>query len=95
MHAIVHNAPPRLREVRPDLPSEIDAIVSRALEKDVAKRYQSAADLDRDLSTALAALDGPAHKPTSLRAAYAIPALALILLVAGVSLWFYQRYKLV
>jgi serine/threonine protein kinase/formylglycine-generating enzyme required for sulfatase activity/dienelactone hydrolase len=88
MHAIVHNSPPRLREERPDLPPEIDLIVSRALQKDPAKRYQSAADMVRDLSASLTALDAPARKPASLRA---IPALALILLVAGVSIWFYQR----
>jgi serine/threonine-protein kinase len=50
MHAIVDHPAPRLREARPDLPSEIDRIVSRALEKDPAKRYQSAADMARDLS---------------------------------------------
>jgi serine/threonine protein kinase/dienelactone hydrolase len=91
MHALVHNTPPRLRQVRPDLPPEIDLIVSRALEKDPAKRYQSAADMVRDLSTALAAPDAPARAPSLFRLAYAIPALVLILLVAGVSAWFYQR----
>jgi serine/threonine protein kinase len=51
MHAIVHDPVPRLRVARPDLPSEIERIVSRALEKDPAKRYQSAADMALDLST--------------------------------------------
>ena len=91
MRAIVDNAPPRLREVRPDLPADIDRIVSRALEKDPAKRYQSAAEMARDLVTAGAALDAPTRRHTGLRAAYAIPALALILVAAGVSVWLYQR----
>jgi len=90
MHAIVHDAPLRLLDMRPDLPPEIDRIVSRALEKDRAKRYRSAADMARDLSNALTALDAPT-RPASLRAAYAIPALVLILLAAGVSVWFYER----
>jgi serine/threonine protein kinase/formylglycine-generating enzyme required for sulfatase activity/predicted esterase len=89
MHAIVHNAPPRLRHVRPDLPAEIDTIVSRALEKDPAKRYQSAADMARDLSAILAAPGAPARKRSGWRTAHAIP--ILFVLVAGMSVWFYQR----
>jgi Tol biopolymer transport system component len=63
MHAIVHHPAPRLREARPDLPSEIDLIISRALEKDPAKRYPSAADMARDLSTAVTTLEASARKP--------------------------------
>ncbi|MGO9262449.1 MAG: protein kinase domain-containing protein, partial [Bryobacteraceae bacterium] len=91
MRAIVHDAPPRLREIRPDLPPEVDSIVSRALEKDPAKRYQSGADMVRDLSAALLALEPSARRPAALRAAYAIPVLVLILLVFGASVWFYHR----
>src|ERR1017187_936140 len=91
MRAIVNDAAPRLRELRPDLPPEIERVVSRALEKDPAKRYQSGAEMARDLSTALTALDAPVRKHTSLRAAYVIPALILILMAAGVSAWLYQR----
>ena len=90
MHAIVHDDPPRLRAVRPDLPLEIDRIVSRALEKDPPKRYQSAGEMVRDLSAALtaldaAALDAPARKSTSWRAAYAVPAKAVALAAAAVA----------
>ena len=91
MHAIVNDTPPRLREVRPDLPAAIDAIVSRALEKDPANRYQSAAELARHLSAAIAALESPTVKHPRLRAAYAIPALVMVLLAAGAAVWFYQR----
>ncbi len=91
MHAIVYDPTPRLREVRPDLPPGIDLIVTRALEKDPAKRYQSAGDLVQDLSAAVTALDESAQRPTRLRPAYAIAGLALILLAAGASFWFYQR----
>ncbi len=84
------NDPPRLREVRPDLPAAIDAIVSRALQKDPAKRYQSAADMENDLTAALMALDAPPEH-VRMRAIYAIPAAALLLLAAGLSVWFYQR----
>lgn len=51
---------------------------------------QSAADTVRDLTNAFDALDASA-RPSSVWAAYAIPALVLVLLAIGVSLWFYQR----
>jgi hypothetical protein len=90
MHAVVHDEPPRLREIRPNLSAEIGAIVSRALQKDSAKRYQSAADMENDLTAALQALESPPQR-VGLRAIYAIPAAILILLAAGMSAWFYQR----
>jgi eukaryotic-like serine/threonine-protein kinase len=91
MHAIVYDAPPNLRDLRPDLPLEIDRLVARALEKDPAKRYQSAAEMVRDLSAALADQDAPAGKRTRMLAALPakviIPAAAaaavLALLAAG------------
>ncbi len=91
MHAIVHSDPPELREVRPDLPPGVERIVLRALQKDPSKRYQSATDMVRDFSAALTALDPAAHKPPALRAAYAIPALVLILLLGALSIWFYRH----
>jgi predicted esterase len=90
MHAIVHDPAPRLRDARPDLPAEIDAIVTRALEKDPARRYQSAADMVRDLSGALTALEAPAQRRSQLRTAYSIAA-ALILLAGGAMFWLYRR----
>ena len=74
MHAIVRNSPPMLRELRPDLAPEIDCIVSRALEKEPAKRYQSAAEMVRDLSKALTATEASTRTPISSRTTYAIPA---------------------
>jgi len=54
MSAVVNGEPPALREARPGLPVSVEAIVTRALQKDAAKRYQSAAEMARDLSEALA-----------------------------------------
>ncbi len=90
MHAVVHDDPPRLRETRPDLPPEAEAVVSRALQKNPARRYQSATEMVNDLSVALALLETPSER-AGLRAVYAIPAALLILLAAGASIWFYQR----
>jgi len=90
MNAIVNDPPPKLRQVRPDLPAAAEAIVSRAMEKDPAKRYQSAADMVRDLSAAIAGLETPAQH-AFLRPSYVIPVAALIALIAAAAIWFYQR----
>ena len=47
--AILHSEPRPIRRIDPQLPTELERIVSRALIKDREKRYQSAADLAADL----------------------------------------------
>lgn len=42
---------PKVTDVDPAIPKELDAIVARAMAKDPEKRYQSASDLSDDLST--------------------------------------------
>jgi len=87
LRAVVHDTPPKLREVRPEVPPEVERIVSRALEKDPAQRYPSGAEMVRDLSAALTAIEAPARR----RPAWLIAAAAVVLLVAAGSIWFYQR----
>ncbi|MEZ4330926.1 MAG: protein kinase [Myxococcota bacterium] len=50
----VHTAPPRLRDLRPDLPETLSAIVERCLEKDPARRFQSAREILAEVRGALA-----------------------------------------
>ncbi len=90
LHAVINQEPAVLRDLRPDIPTEIDAIVHRALKKDPARRYQSAADMVNDLSAALKVLDTPSAR-VRLRAAYAIPAAVVVLVLAATSAWFYKR----
>jgi hypothetical protein len=61
MRKIMAEEPPRLRALRPELPEALEEIVTRAMQKDPALRYQSWRELGRDL-TCLAArgLDEPA-----------------------------------
>jgi TolB-like protein len=47
--ALLHSKPPAIQSARPELPAELDHIVDKALEKDRALRYQSAAELRADL----------------------------------------------
>src|SRR5262249_44010025 len=43
--------PPAPSELRPDIPDDLDLVVLRALAKEPADRYQSAAAMDADLET--------------------------------------------
>ena len=56
---ILHEPPPPLAELRPDLPQALVAIVERLLQKDVADRYPSALALAADLN---AAFDAELHQ---------------------------------
>ena len=50
----VHTAPPKILELRPDLPSTLSAIVERCLQKDPDNRYQSAGDILAEVRQSLA-----------------------------------------
>ena len=61
--AIVADPPMPVRTMRPDVSEKLEAIISRCLEKDVQRRYQTVADLAAELSPlgsrALASGSGP------------------------------------
>jgi len=57
LHAIVHDEPARLRDLRPGLPPAVERIVTRAMEKDVTRRYQTAGEMASDLEAALGGRD--------------------------------------
>ncbi len=94
LSAILKDAPAPITELRP-LPSSLNDIVSRCLEKSPAARYPSAADVRDDLralSTSIRAEQSTASTPESVLAIIrkpwvAIPIAALLVaLIAGVVL---------
>jgi eukaryotic-like serine/threonine-protein kinase len=96
--AILDREPTAPSRMNPDLPSELERIVNRLLEKDRELRYQSAADVRAELKRLL-------RDTTSGRSAVATPvgsgrkrwpliagAMALVLVAAaGLSWWLMQR----
>jgi TolB-like protein len=49
VNAILHRVPPSPRLFNPDVPPKLEEIISKAIEKDRALRYQTASDLRTDL----------------------------------------------
>ena len=89
--AILHKNPARMNDANPILPIELDQIVRHALEKDPAKRYQSASELRADLkqlqdATSPTGVMRFARRPRHLRAAV-IASAAAILIALGFFWW--------
>ena len=91
--AIAGHAPPRPRRLNPRLPAAIERIILRALEKDAARRYQSAADLREDLRRARRSLEGAGRlssrlsSPPMRAAAIVVPVVALLALAGWAHRW--------
>jgi predicted Ser/Thr protein kinase/dienelactone hydrolase len=95
LRAIVQQTPKCVCELRPDVPKELERIVARALEKDVAKRYQSAQEISQDLSSALLQITTPvapaARRGLRVGLRYAVPGAVLIAIILGAGAWLYRR----
>ena len=63
---ILEQDPPRLGSINPELRGDVETIVAKALEKDPARRYQTAADLAADLRRWLAHEPILARPPSAL-----------------------------
>lgn len=83
-----------IRQVKPGLPEEAERIVSRALEKDPARRYATAAEFVHDARSLLQSLSGtvPAVQPSvRLLRTVAVTLTALLLLAVAAGWWIYHR----
>lgn len=96
---ILSAEPPVVSELDPKLPAELDAILSKALEKDADVSYQTASDLRADLKRVRREIDSsPSLRSDSLTQKrekvttrkFLIPVLgALILGLIGFGIWFF------
>jgi eukaryotic-like serine/threonine-protein kinase len=80
----IHDQPPSLRALRPDLPPAVEAVVQQALAKDPAQRFRSADALATALQQAWVLANVPMHqlptqawnppaRPAANAATYALP----------------------
>jgi Tfp pilus assembly protein PilF len=85
MYSITNEAPPPLEELSPDLPAELAAVISRALEKNPEARYQDAAAFRDALRGIIKAKEAPgALEPAPRRRKVALLKVALpIALIAA------------
>lgn len=58
----VHTPPPDVRELRPELPAGLAAVVSRCMQKDPAERYQSAREILSEVRASLGQTGGHPKK---------------------------------
>jgi eukaryotic-like serine/threonine-protein kinase len=84
-----HPPMPAPSRERSGVPPALDSLVSKLLEKDPAKRPQSAADVSRELTAIADRLSAP-PRSFSRAALISVPAVALLL---GLAVWLYLRSK--
>jgi hypothetical protein len=97
---IVEQSPPALGSIDRKLGGDIQTIVARALEKDPARRYASAADMARDLRHVLAGepiearRESPPHILSRRAARYRnllIAAIVLLVFLAAMAVYSYRK----
>jgi serine/threonine protein kinase len=99
IHSILTAKPKQLKQLRAEVPAEIERIVHRALEKDLKSRYASAAEVLKDLSeyqstVALPEMGVSGWKVLSgwlRQKRVAIPAFLILLLFASLLGWLFHR----
>ena len=96
---VVEQVPPGLGSIDRRLSGDIEMIVAKALRKDQARRYTSAADLARDLRHVLAGepiearRDSPSHVLSQRAARYRNLLIAAIVLLVGAATMAVRSYR--
>jgi formylglycine-generating enzyme required for sulfatase activity/tRNA A-37 threonylcarbamoyl transferase component Bud32/predicted esterase len=99
LYSIVHEEPRQLKDIKSDLPSELEQIVNKALKKKVEFRYASATEMLNDLkkfqdvrhAEELGAFNLKAFLHRIRRPQIAIPVICAALIISLVTVWFFNR----
>lgn len=65
MHQVLHEAPPRLRSLRPDVPRDLETIVLKTIARKPEDRYQTVSELVGDLQKFLSDRPISARRPSA------------------------------
>ena len=93
--AILNRDPIPVREVNPLASSDLDRVISRTLEKDRGKRYQTAADLQEELTrlrreVPVASSTAVAAQPTARKSNVLVFAIPVIAVLGAVAYFFWR-----
>jgi serine/threonine protein kinase len=99
LYSVVHEEPRPIKEIKRDLPPELQQIIDRALKKKPDARYASAAEILKDLkkyedslrAEELGALNLKTILRRIRRPQVAFPAICAMILVALAAVWFFNR----
>jgi hypothetical protein len=97
MRSVTEQPLPPIRELCAGLPAEAEAIVARSLQKDPAKRYQSAAELARDLTELQLQLTAPIGGETKpvkrIPVWFLLSTSVVVIALVAVAVWQYRRFS--
>jgi len=99
LYSVVHEEPRPLKEIKRDIPPELQQIINRAMKKKPGSRYSSAAEMITDLrkyqdvlrAEELGALDLRTLLRRIRRPQVAIPGICAVIIIALASVWFFNR----
>ncbi len=99
VYSILNDAPVSIKKLNPNIPPELQRIVSRSLQKDPNSRYSSAMDMLKDLQEyqdRLRTTDTGTFSMQSIirimrNPKIAIPAAAILVIIIITAIWFFNR----
>jgi serine/threonine protein kinase len=99
LYSVVHEEPKPLKVIKPDIPSELQQIINRALKKKPESRYQTAAEILKDLKgyqDSLRVAEAGGFNLKSFlrkmrRPTLAIPMLLIIIAIVMAAIWYFTR----
>jgi len=99
LYSIVHEEPKSVKDKKPPVPPELQRVIERALDKNPDSRYQTAAQMKKDIDKyqdALRAEKGGIFNIRSFlkrlrRPAVAVPCAIGVIAFAALAIWFFNR----
>lgn len=87
IYKIINADPPRASQLNPELPDQIDAVIRKALEKDLYSRYKNGAEFAKDLSAVRYQLVDDTYVPPDTSRFSLLRKLAFFIEFDDIELW--------